>query len=323
MRVVIARLADQQVRVLWTYHHVILDGWSEGLVLSAVFRAYEALTSASTLPPAPDVRYRNFVAWSEAQDLTEAEKFWRHMLAGFEAPSVIRDNSPAITPAAPGEISHAWCDIVMSRDEVNRLDRTARRQGLTLATMIHGAWGLLLHKATQSRDVAFGSVASGRYCDVDGIDRVVGLVVVTQPVRSRPSSDSTVGSWLRLLQRQMADTREHEHTPLANIHQWSEVPIAKQPLFDSIVVVGNYAGSDLTTCGLPQCKVSNVASYTQPLYALTLFVVMGSEILVRLVYDRKRYAAVTAKSLLESYHQLLNSIAENPEHRIAGLIGIE
>ena len=185
---------------------------------------------------------------------------------------------------------------------------------------IHAAWALLLHRATGFPDVLFGSVASGRSCDVANIDRMPGLVVATQPLRSRPGADSTVGAWLRLLQLQMAEMREHEHTPLALIQQWSEVPPAKRPLFDSIVVVGNYAGNDLTALSGGGLAIENVESFTQPLYALTLFVVVGRKVRLRLVYERKRLSLPTAIELLGEYRSVLREMAANPQRLVAGLM---
>jgi amino acid adenylation domain-containing protein len=321
MRVVLVQLGPNHARVVWTYHHLILDGWSEPLVLSAVFRAYQALASSKAFDEADPARYRDFVTWTEGQDLTEAEAYWRAAMEAFDTPAVVVDPSPAVTPPTPGEITHGWCDVVLSDSDTQRLDAVARQVGVTPATMIHGAWALLLHRATALPDVVLGSVASGRGCDVPHIASLPGLVVVTQPLRSRPAADSTVTAWLRLLQLQMAAMREHEHTPLAQIQQWSSVPAARRPLFDSIVVVGNYAGNDLTgACTNSAVSISEVASFTQPQYALTLFVVVGAALRVRLVYEKKRYAATTAKVLLDEYAGVLNSLAENPVQRLAGVM---
>jgi hypothetical protein len=319
MRVALVRLGARRFRVAWTYHHTILDGWSEPLVLSAVFRTYAALQQSAVPARSSPARYRDFVAWSEAQDHAGAERYWRNALAGFETPAVIADKSPAVTPPAAGEIFHDWCDVALPPEETAALESAARHAGVTVATLIHAAWALLLHRATGLPDVVFGSVASGRSAPVPHIDTMPGLVVATQPLRSRPSGDVTANAWLRLLQLQMAEMRAHEHTPLALIQQWSDVPAARRPLFDSIVVVGNYAGNDLSACASEGLSIGRVMSYTQPLYALTLFVVMGPSLSLRLVYDKKRYAASTAASLLDEYRGVLLSIVANPEQRVAGL----
>jgi non-ribosomal peptide synthetase component F len=181
---------------------------------------------------------------------------------------------------------------------------------------------MLMHERTGADDVVFGSVSSGRQSGVPHADTLRGVLVNTQPLRSRAIPDTTVSSWLRSLQLTMAEMREHDHTPLGLIQQWCEVPPQKRPLFDTLVVVANYAGSDLAHCSLPDLRISNVAYYTQPLLALTLFVGPGEELSILLVYDKKRYASSSVRELLDDYGRILNSIAENPEQRLASLTAI-
>jgi amino acid adenylation domain-containing protein len=319
-RVTLVRLSDQRWRVLWTYHHLILDGWSEPMVLGAVFKAYDAIHTG--LGPAAPERfpYREFVNWSESQDLHANESYWRTQLAGFVSPTNIRDTSPAVTPPSTGEITHGWEHARLDPSALSSLEQTTRGKGLTLSTLLHGAWALLLHRRTGAADVAFGSIASGRQCAMTGIDSVCGLVAVTQLLRTRVPMDATVVSWLRVMQLQMAEMREHEHTPLALIQQWSEVPAERRPLFDSIVVVGNYAGSDLSVCSPATLRIDAVEYYTQPLFALTLFATVAPQLAVSLVYDKRHFAPATAQLLTAEYLQLLAGIAGNPEQRIASLL---
>lgn len=319
-RVTLVRLADQRWRVLWTYHHIILDGWSEPLLLRAVFRSYDAFITGRQPQGSQEQRYRDFVAWSESQDLTDAQRYWRQQLAGLSDPVSIKDVSPAVTPPSSKEVSHGWEDVSVGRVQMAPLEGTARRNGLTLNTILHGAWALLLHRRVASADVVFGSVVSGRQCELRGIESMRGLVVVTQPLRTRLAPEATVSSWLRLLQIQMAEMREYEHTPLALIEQWRDAGAVKRPLFDSLVDIGNYAGSDLSGCGPAALELTSVQYFTQPLYALTLFLVTGPALAVRLIYDKRRYAPDTVRGLLSEYVQLLAGIAENPEQRVASLL---
>lgn len=319
-RVVVVRLADQRYHLMWTYHHVILDGWSEPLLLNTVFRTYDALVAGQPVDNGSPAPYRAFVAWLEGQDYTQAERYWRQQLAGFTDPVSIKDKSPALTPPSSNEIWHAWEDLEFSDEAAAPLGQLTRRNAITFSTLIHGAWALLLHAHTQADDVVFGSIASGRQCGLAGIETTRGLVVVTQPLRSRLVPDATVASWLRLLQLQMAEMREYEHTPLTLIQQWCEVAPEKRPLFDSIVVVGNYSGSDLQSCRPVGMELSDVRYVTQPLYALTLFVVTAPRLTLRVVYDRKRYAGETIRALLSDYRNLLLRIAENPEQRVTSML---
>src|SRR5207302_6826073 len=129
----------------------------------------------------------------------------------------------------------------------------------------------------------FGSVASGRQCEFAGVESIRGVVVVTQPMRTRLMGDATFSSWLRLLQLQMAEIREFEQTPLALIQQWCDVPAGQRPVFDTLVVMANYLGSDLTTVRGEGLELSKVSYVTQPLYALTLFIVNGKQMTIRVV----------------------------------------
>lgn len=319
-RVTLARLADQRWRVLWSYHHVILDGWSEPLVLRTVFQAYDAIVAGSLPKATSHAPYRNFVVWSEAQDTTAGQTFWKHQLEGFTRPVSLKDPSPAVTPPSSHEISHGWDSVALNRDELAALEGVARRNGLTLSTMLHGAWALLVHHRTKANDVIVGSIASGRQCSLNDLETMRGLVAVAQPLRTRIGGSPTVSSWLRRLQLQMAEMREHEHTSLALIQQCCDVPVDRRPLFDSIVVVGNYAGSDLAGCSSATLELTNVAYSTQPLYALTLFVTTGSGLAISLVYDKRRYASETARQINMEYRDLLLGICENPEQRVASLL---
>ncbi|MDH3436827.1 MAG: condensation domain-containing protein, partial [Betaproteobacteria bacterium] len=316
MRVTLTRLGDKRWHVLWTYHHIILDGWSEPLVLGDVFAAYDSLIGTPQTQPASRARYRDFVAWSESQDLARAQKFWRRQLAGFVSPVRLKDNSPAVQPPASVELSHGWEEIQLTDAETSRLDEVARRNKLTLSTIIHGAWGILLQRRTGSEDIVFGSVASGRQCDFPQVESVRGVVVVTQPMRARLVGEATFSSWLRMLQLQMAEIREFEQVPLALIQQWCDVPAEKRPVFDTLVVMANYIGSDLANCRPRGVELSSVSYVTQPLYALTLFIQNGEQMKIRLVYDKRRYALVTVHQLLAEYRQLLIGFAENPEQRL-------
>ena len=321
-RVTLVRLGARRWQVLWSYHHLILDGWAEPLVLAAVFKAYDELLESREPVVETGTAYRKFVLWSEAQDPQPAETFWRAQLAGFVSPVTITDTSPAVAPPSSSEISHGREQAQLTRADMRPLEQVARRYGLTLSTVLHGAWALLLHRHTGSNDVMFGSIASGRQCAMAGVESVRGLVAVTQPLRTRVPPEASVTAWLRLLQLQMAEMREHEHTPLTMIQQWSEVPANKRPMFDTIVVVGNYAGSDLATCRPASLEIGEVGYFTQPLFAFTLFATVEPTLAISLVYDKRRCAPETASGLLVEYRQLLADIGENPEQRVAGLLDL-
>src|SRR5207248_11306055 len=83
----LAQLSGDQVRVLWTFHHVLLDGWSVFQVLSDVFARYAELVAGQPAQPVARRPFREYLAWLAEQPAAEAQEFWRRVLRGFVAPT--------------------------------------------------------------------------------------------------------------------------------------------------------------------------------------------------------------------------------------------
>ena len=70
---------------MWSFHHLVVDGWSMGLILADVFAFYAALPQGEEPRLAPPRPYRDYITWAQGQDAAQAEEFWRRTLAGFTA----------------------------------------------------------------------------------------------------------------------------------------------------------------------------------------------------------------------------------------------
>ncbi|HEY0604517.1 MAG TPA: condensation domain-containing protein, partial [Herpetosiphonaceae bacterium] len=89
MRLAIFRLADAAYQIVWTSHHLLLDGWSLPLVLNEVVGTYLALCQDQPIALAQPRPYRDYIAWLQRQDLAQAERFWHEMLADVQAPTAL------------------------------------------------------------------------------------------------------------------------------------------------------------------------------------------------------------------------------------------
>src|SRR5579885_1425151 len=77
MRLTLIRLGEQSYQFLWSFHHLLLDGWSVYIVMGQVFSAYEALRHGRTAQIPASRPYRDYIGWLRQQDLAQAETFWR------------------------------------------------------------------------------------------------------------------------------------------------------------------------------------------------------------------------------------------------------
>ncbi|HEX2191399.1 MAG TPA: amino acid adenylation domain-containing protein, partial [Longimicrobiaceae bacterium] len=319
-RLALFRTGDDSWRLVWTHHHLLLDGWSLPLVFRDVGLFYHAFARGgeAALPPARP--FRDYVAWLQRQDLAAAEEFWRAQLAGMEGPTPFGVDA---APALPGgEAGFGRTETRLPVDVSVRLQELARGAGLTLNTVVQGAWALLLSRYSGEQDVTFGATVSGRPAEVEGIEGMVGLFINTLPVRVPVPADAPALPWLRALQERQARLREFEYSPLAQVQRWSGVQGA--PLFESILVFENYPVEE-ALAELPESgfRVRTVAGIEQADYPLTLTATMlGAERMLRLhaEYARARFDADTAGRLLEHLGAVLSAWAAEPEAPLGSVV---
>ena len=128
---------------------------------------------------------------------------------------------------------------VVPEDRTERLRACARRHGLTLNTLVQGAWAILLARSTGEQDVVFGATVSGRPADLPDVERIVGLFINTLPVRVRVDDRRAMVPWLQELQERQVAREGYAYTPLVDIQKWSGLP-AGTGLFTSLLAVENY-----------------------------------------------------------------------------------
>ncbi|MCC6177440.1 MAG: amino acid adenylation domain-containing protein [Chloroflexi bacterium] len=316
LRLAVVRLRNEAYACVWTFHHLLLDGWSVSLLLAEVFGRYRALREGTPLElPAPPP-YRSFVAWLQQQDPAAAERFWRDALQDFgEATTLpVGTGVRAVDePDAPAE-HLAW----IPEPTLRALQALARRERLTLNTIVQGAWALLLGHYCGTDDIMFGATVSIRPPDLPDVEGMLGLLINTLPVRAQLSADAMLVPWLKGLQARQVAARAFAHTPLASLQQWTGVPRA-QPLFQTLVVFENYPLDQLSReVGSLGLEVTDASSATHPNYPLNV-AVMPEQRTLRFVYSPRHFTAPAIERLAEHLGVLLEGIAANPERPLGEL----
>ncbi|MER7491263.1 non-ribosomal peptide synthase/polyketide synthase [Streptomyces pharetrae] len=314
MRLALIRLAPDRVRMVWTFHHVLLDGWSAAQVFDEVCERYAALT-AGRRPQVPDrAPFARYLEWLAAQDTARAERHWRDTLAGFAVPTELpRDRRPADAHRAS---SSGTVRVALGQEVSARLRDTAQRAGLTVNTVLQGAWGLLLHHYGGGDDVVFGTTVSGRPAELPGVTSMVGLFINTLPTRLRIDRRRPLLEWLREVQAAQSESRRHDFVSLAQLQSWSDVP-GGVSLFDSIVVFENYpfdAGA-LARHGLAVEQERDVEPTNYP---LSVVVAPGDDVTVTLDYDPAVFDATTVEGIGASLRTLLTQFAAADDDEAAG-----
>ena len=174
----LVRLDDRRHHLIWTSHHLLLDGWSSARLIAEVLERY---TTGQPLPPVTG-RYRDYIAWLASQDRAAGEAFWRQELQDLEGPTLA---GPGGRPPCCWHAGHGRQRLVFDRAASEALQGFARRERITLNTLVQGAWSLLLARYTGQRAVAFGVTVAGRPAGLPGAESLLGLFINTLPFAQR------------------------------------------------------------------------------------------------------------------------------------------
>lgn len=319
MRVTLIRTGESGWTMVWTRHHILLDGWSQAQLLAELFWLYDAYRVApdGLFDETPYIGtaepFERYITWLQSSKPVDPERFWRSHLIGVHGPTPLglhRDTGQdpvqrEIVRELPADLSAA-------------LEAVAHGSGVTLASLYQAAWALVIAARADRPTVVFGSTVSGRPAAVAGIERMVGLFINTLPVRAELGAAPDVLSLARALQEQHARLAEYQHTPLADIQRWA-LGASAERLFDSVVVVGNYPMPFSSDQGASSLRVTSIRTHVENSLPITLRVMPGSPTRVGLLHDEVRIARDGAAALLDDTLDVV-SMAASPDATVAGCL---
>jgi len=305
MRLALCRTGETSWRMLWSNHHLILDGWSLPLLLDEVRRRLADPEGRVAEDESPAPSFGAIVGWLARRDDADSLAFWQDDLAGFDTPT-------PLPLAGVGGDPDGWPQdsLSLGRAATRTIEAALRRRGLTLSSLIQGAWALLLSRHGGGRDVLFGVTVSGRPSDLPGADKIVGSTINTLPARVRIPRDSLAADWLAELRDRQAQREAHGHLDLGLLTRQSALPPGAQ-LFDSLVLVQTYPLGELGAEDGAGVRLSGFQAFERTDYGLTLVTAPESgDIRLALVYDPARFEATRCRRLLGDLRTLMLRLCE-------------
>jgi amino acid adenylation domain-containing protein len=316
MRLKLLRIAEDAHHLVWSHHHLLLDGWSMSMLLREIFDFYEAYSRNQDLALPQPRPYCDYIAWLQQQSLPEAESYWRRELGGFTAPTLL--NADLSVNAADTAEEYGEIELQLSDKLTGALQSLGARSRLTLNTLVQGCWAVLLSRYSGEQDIIFGVTVAGRPATLSGVESMIGLFINTLPVRISVAGETPLLAWLAGLQDKSLESRQFEYSSLAQVQSWSAVPPGT-PLFESLLVFENYLSGASLEAHNTTLKVCDVRAFERTNYPLTLVVRPGSALSLRLLYDKRRFADATIAQMLGHVQALLEGIADGPERRLGDL----
>lgn len=314
MRCGLIRMSEEESVFVWTHHHLVVDGWSTALLMKDVAELYHAFLNgghASTFKPRP---YADYIAWLRRQDLGEAESYWRRTLEGVSVPTPLGvDRNWSTTPGAEKNYSEKVASLPVH--ETSALHAVARKHRLTINALLQGAWALLLSRYSNSEEVIFGGVVSGRPPELAGVETMMGMFINTLPVRVRVPPEMALSDWLQEFQAEQAEARRYQYSSLLQIQGWANMRPG-QPMFESVLTFANYPAQPAGENQPAPLRVSDIHFHERTDLPLTMQAAPGPELRLRVLYDKQRFDDDTAERILGHLKTILTALSEGIEGRV-------
>ncbi|GAA0960528.1 amino acid adenylation domain-containing protein [Actinocorallia libanotica] len=309
LRFVLVRLGPERHRLVFTNHHILLDGWSTPVLATELFALYLAGGTDTGLPrPTP---YKNYLKWLAGQDRKAAEAAWQEALDGVDEPTFVAPHAAELPAVVPHRVL-TELDEKASR----KLTRIARRTGVTVNTLLQAAWGVVVGSLTGRDDVVFGAAVSGRPADLPGVEQMIGLFINTLPIRVRLNPADSLAEVLERLQEEQTDLLAHHHLGLTEIQRATGNGV----LFDTMTVLENYPFDPATMDGtLGGLRLTGFDSYDATHFPLSFVIIPGDRLSLRLHYRPDVFTEEQAEGLLGRVRRFLDAVLEDADQPLSAL----
>ncbi|MBY8914303.1 amino acid adenylation domain-containing protein [Bacillus sp. YC2] len=316
MRVSILRTEDDQARLIWSFHHILMDGWCLPLITKEVFETYYAIIEQRQPKRGAVTPYSRYIEWLDEQDQKKAAAYWRNYLDGYEGQTALLKEQ--ISNQAKGYQKQMLARR-LGKELTEDIKRVASQHHVTVNTLMQTAWGLLLQRYNGSQDVVFGTVVSGRPAEIPGIETMVGLFINTIPVRIYTQPEMTVEQALKTNQERALASQTYDTFPLYEIQAQTE---QKQQLINHIMVFENYPvekqmehmKQDHTALDIIDFHMEEHTHYD-----FTFIVIPAEEIEIHFVYNGYVYDQASVERMQAHFMQIIKQMADDQETRVQEL----
>ncbi|KAM0346346.1 hypothetical protein ACHAPU_005777 [Fusarium lateritium] len=254
-------------------NHAVTDGSSTSVILRDISDAYSKSLSHRGAPS-----YKEYIRYISKQPSESSLSFWGNYLSGaqFTGFSTINRSSIQMTSRTLGFVEVEF-------DRFSELQALGAELGVTLSNMIMVAWALVLRRYTNSEDVCFGYLASGRDAPINGVGDIVGPLINMLAFRFKFASDILLKTLFLRAQQDYIASLPHQHFSLAHVSH--ALGHAKRGFFDTAVSIQNSGASQ--NSDVNSLEYTSVEAFDPSEYAITVNAntTRGDEVIVLRYWD--------------------------------------
>ena len=309
VRMAVLGVDHEEYKIIVSFHHIIMDGWCIGIFLEEIFEIYKTVKEGihKELPMASP--YSKYIQWLEKQDSNVASEYWKDYVKGYEQLAALPQNSISDAGERDGQQE---IHFNIGHELLKRIECLAVSKSVTVNTVLQTAWGILLQSYNNTDDVVFGTVISGRIPQIPGVERMLGLLINTIPVRVKSVKNESFSELLESAQQSLLECEKYGYYPIYEIQSGLE---SKQELLNHIFIFENYPFSKYTgKLGKKQgFDISNMKLWEKTNYDFTIEIIPGNGLDLKINYNPAVYSHNIITSIYSHMLQILKTVTENPE----------
>ncbi|WP_423220166.1 amino acid adenylation domain-containing protein [Bacillus thuringiensis] len=315
IRVSVIKVQNNIFKIIYSFHHIIMDGWSIGIILKEIMDNYKAFVKGKEIPIEKTVSYSRYLQWLDQQDKVVALEYWKNYLHAYEQEIVFPEHRLKVD-----KYKRRQERISLTETITAKLKNLAETNSITLSSIIQTAWGVLLQKYNNTNDVVFGSVVSGRPSEINGIENMVGLFINAVPIRLRIKDTTSFIELAKKINKDFIEANTYSYCSLAEVQALTNM---KNKLINHVVVYENYP-LDMNLASFhsnyeSELKITATSGFEQTNYNLELLIIPGNELNMKITYNNNIYSKEVISAILQNLVNVLNHLAFNQEVKVSDI----
>ena len=320
MRVTVFQVGETAYKAVWSYHHILIDGWCLGILVRDLLDCYQAMKTGNRKLETENwklelAQYSTYIRWLESADKKASGRYWADYLAGYELTATLPKAGEKIKGQREAS-KIVGCQL--DEDKTNQLQQLATACQVTVNTVIQTVWGVLLSHYNGAEDVVFGAAVSGRPTDIPDVEEMLGLFLNTVPVRVQADGMQRFDELVKKVQADSLAGEPHHYYSLAEIQTASE---AKQDLLDHVFIFQNFPFSEELHNIQKEFNIDfsiDVSEiFEQTNYDLSIEVNPGKEMGIDLRYNTLVFQEKLMTTIAEQVAQMIDGVIRRPDMTIS------
>ncbi len=326
MRIKLFKESTEKSTMVWSFHHIIVDGWSIAIIMEKMISYYLRLIEGDSklrlleeieVEKSKERTFKYYVSKLYAQDTDKGIKYWSRLLGDYKNAAEI----PLVREINKTKEQVDEIECLLPEDFTNKLIKYSETMNLTISNILEMAWGITLQHFSGLDDVVFGKLVSGRNLQIAGIEKIVGMLMNTIPVRVKTDNNCTIKEMLMHLQKESIEGSKFHYCDLSMIQSKTK---AKGDLIKSLYVYENVFIDNSYYDTIRKINIGNEELVDQVEYPLMFCAMMaGNNLKLYITYNPQYYLIEEIELVLMHLRTILNEVVEDSLRKVIDISRVD